>query len=147
MKKINFRGFTLIELLVVVMVIGVLATLLMTNYVAVRARSRDAERKADLRQIQSALELYRSDIGTYPGSLPNCGNSLTGGGVTYMQKIPCDPENTDYYYSGAYSNTAYTLAACLENVNDQQKDSPSNPTQIDGSASLTSCLSYTLFSP
>ena len=55
------KGFTLVELLIVVAIIGILSTLLMANFIGVRQRARDAQRKADLRQIQSALELYRSD--------------------------------------------------------------------------------------
>lgn len=150
------KGFTLIELLVVVTIIGILASFLMANYVGVRARGRDAQRKADMKQLQSALELYRSDSGSYPTSLPVCGSSLVYSGVTYMQKIPCDPINSNplqLKYQAAFSNSAYTLAACLENINDSQKDSANNPPPINGGASITSCVggssnwSYTLFSP
>lgn len=55
------KGFTLIELLVVLVIIASLATLLTANFVGVRQRGRDAQRKSDLRQIQSAFELYRAD--------------------------------------------------------------------------------------
>lgn len=126
------RGFTLIELLIVVAIIGVLATLLMANFVGVRQRARDAQRKSDLRQIQSALEIYRSDLGSYPISIPSCGSSLTGGSPlnTYMQKIPCDPSGTTYYNSGNYfysstGGTTYTLGSCLENTADTQGTSTS----------------------
>jgi general secretion pathway protein G len=155
-KMRNERGFTLIELLVVIVIIGILATLLMANYVGVRARARDTQRKSDLRQIQSALELYRSDVGTYLPSLPACGSSISSGGVTYMQKVPCDPTNSSplvYQYQSAFSDSAYTLGACLENVNDQQRDSSNNPLQVDGGPTITTCSggtlnwSYTLFSP
>ena len=157
------RGFTLIELLVVIVIIGILASLLMVNFIGIRARARDAQRKSDLRQIQSALELYRSDSGSYPAtaSFPVCGNPLrytvSGNTTTYMQKIPCDPTNTASliyrYYSPAGNNLIYTLIACLENINDQQRDLPSNkPPLVDGSASIATCdgatnWSYTLFSP
>lgn len=153
---INNKGFTLIELLVVIVIIGILSSFLVANYVGVRARGRDAQRKADLRQIQSALELYRSDSGSYPASLPACGSSLSYNGATYMQKIPCDPTNSAplrYTYQSAFSNSAYTLAGCLENTNDQQKDTSNNPPKVDGGGSITSCSggttnwSYTLFSP
>lgn len=124
--KIN-KGFTLVELLVVVGIIGILATLLMANFIGVRQRARDAQRKSDIRQIQSALEFYRSDIGSYPATISACGASLTGGSPvnTYMQKIPCDPSGSGYYNSGSfyYTNSGgitYTLGACLENTADTQ---------------------------
>ena len=121
------KGFTLIELLIVIAIIGVLAALLMANFVGVRQRGRDAQRKSDLRQIQSALELYRADESSYPAALPACGTALTGSvsSNVYVQKLPCDPI-TGVTYSYTPSGTppmSYELIACLENVNDSQKDS------------------------
>ena len=127
------RGFTLIELLIVVAIIGILSTLLMTNFIAVRQRARDAQRKSDIKQMQSALELYRSDVGSYPPpSALNALNSVacptpssfTYSGTTYMQQIPCDPNGSTYYHSGNYYYTSngstYTIYACLENSSDGQ---------------------------
>lgn len=124
-KKENRKsiGFTLIELLVVISIIGILAGLLMTNFVSFRQRGRDGVRKSDLRQIQSALELYRSDQGSYKPNIMPCGSPLTdpSNTITYMQKIPCDPlNNQNYSYSSP--GTTYILVACLENTNDPQKD-------------------------
>jgi general secretion pathway protein G len=122
------KGFTLIELLIVIGIIGVLATLLMVNFVGVRQRARDAQRKSDLRQIQSALEIYRADNSAYPLSVSGlntgCGSaSFTYNGTTYMSKVPCDPLGTSYSFTS--NGTAYSIIACLENVNDNQKDATS----------------------
>jgi len=59
-------AFTLIELLVVISIIGLLATLLVANFNAARARARDAQRKSDVRNIQTALRLYYNDTKRYP---------------------------------------------------------------------------------
>lgn len=120
------RGFTLIELLVAMSVIGIFSSLLLANFVGVRQRARDGVRKSDLRQIQSALELYRADQAAYPASLPACGSSLTSGTTVYMQKIPCDPSSpgTSYTYSVGSGNTTYSIIACLENSNDSSLDIP-----------------------
>lgn len=133
------NGFTLIELLVVIAIIGVLAGILFANFVGVRQRARDSQRKSDLRQIQSALELYRSDNGNYPSYIylnavsypcptlmpfPTGSNSAPN--TYYMQKVPCDPNaptsggfgtnKADYSYTSA--GTTYSLKACIENLND-----------------------------
>lgn len=125
------RGFTLIELLIVIAIIGILSTLLMTNFIGIRQRARDAQRKSDVRQMQSALELYRADVGSYPSpggseklnSTPcPTPSSFVYSGSTYMQEIPCDPLGDTYYNSGSYYYTStgslYTIAACLENTAD-----------------------------
>lgn len=129
MKK---AGFTLIELLTVIAIIGILATFLTANFVGVRQRARDSQRKSDLKEIQAALELYRADEGGYaptsgPGAMPSCGSALTGTSSTYMSKIPCDPSSgTSYAYAPTSCSgspvrcTSYTLTACLENASDSQ---------------------------
>lgn len=128
----NKKGFTLIELLVVISIISVLSALLMTNFVGVRQRGRDGQRKSDIRQVQSALEFYRSDNGSYPTVFPVCGQPFTYNNITYMQKIPCDPtEKTDYPYVSANGLT-YTIYACLENENDAGRDASAQATCASG---------------
>lgn len=130
----NRKGFTLIELLVVIAIISILASFIMANFVGIRQRGRDGERKSDLRQIQAALEIYRSDNSNYPtsGSWPSCGDPLTDGSANYMEKIPCDPIDGAWYsYTATPDNpcdnstticSGYTLHACLENAADPDKD-------------------------
>ncbi len=154
-------GFTLIELLIVIAIIGVLATILLVNFMGVRQRTRDAQRKADLRQIQSAIELYKADQSTYPASplyQVNCSTSSpltypqTGTPIViYMTKLPCDPSGASWWNSGNYyyslNGTTYTLGACIENANDA--DSQVTSTNPSGS-SPTGCASskyYVLTNP
>ena len=140
MKILNFqfsvfssKGFTLVELLIVISIIGVLSALLMANFIGVRQRARDSQRKSDLRQIQSALELYKSDSSssTYPSAVPNatCSNSRVliadtsnCNSTVYMKRVPLDPMGTSYYYSYSASTDTYILASCLENPSDRGSD-------------------------
>lgn len=136
-------GFTLIELLIVISIIAVLTTLLMTNFVGIRQRGRDGQRKSNLYSIQSALELYRADNGTYlvDTSLP-CGAPFSTGSAVYIQKVPCDPlDDSNYSYNSADGAT-YTLLACLENGNDSSKDD-------DATYQASGCTtaSFTLVNP
>ena len=125
------KGFTLIELLIVIGVLGVLATVLLIIIDPVKQlqRARDTKRKANIAQIQQALELYRADRNVYPGSLPLCNGNLIVSGVTYLRGMPCDPKDgTAYVYTPSASPIlSYTIRACLENTSDIEKDSGSTP--------------------
>ena len=63
MKK---KGFTLIELLVVIAIIGLLSTLAVIALNNARQKSRDAKRVADVKQLQTALEMYYNQYNSYP---------------------------------------------------------------------------------
>jgi hypothetical protein len=117
-------------------------------------KSRDNRRQAELKQIQTGLELYRSDVGSYP---VNLGTSLTNSttGAVYIQNVPKDPKlGTSYGYSPAAAPAAtYALYACAENTTDiQVKDvcagsvTPPNcsPAAITG---CTSAKYYVVVSP
>ena len=58
-------GFTLIELLVVISVIGLLASVILVSLNSARGKARDARRRADLRQISTAMELYYDKFDSY----------------------------------------------------------------------------------
>lgn len=83
------NGFTLIELLVVIAIIGVLASVILPNLNAARVKARSARRAADLKQIQTALELYYADNNSYPNPgwawRSQC---AAWGGYTQDQVIP-----------------------------------------------------------
>jgi general secretion pathway protein G len=126
------KGFTLIELLVVVSLIGILATLVLANLNAARQRGRDAQRKSDLRNIQTALRLYYNDYDKFPtstsgGNIKGCGDgdnvcpwgsSFEAGGNTYMSNLPRD--SIFYYKYTQIDADTYTLEACLENKSDEK---------------------------
>lgn len=71
------KGFTLIELLVVIAIIGLLATIAAVALNNARTSSRDTKRLADVKQIQTGLELYFNALNTYPyhSSATTCGTT------------------------------------------------------------------------
>jgi len=60
------KGFTLIELLIVVAVIGILASVGMTQYETYRMKSYNAAALTDLKNYKSAMEAYFAEHQTYP---------------------------------------------------------------------------------
>lgn len=115
------RGFTMIELLVAATIIAVLSTIGIVSYTSLNQRARDGKRKADLEQVRSALELYRTDNGEYPEQANY--NLMVGELVStdYLgDPAPVDPKNDEeheYTYSRS-SATAYELCATRIEVDD-----------------------------
>ncbi|MFA5184042.1 MAG: prepilin-type N-terminal cleavage/methylation domain-containing protein [Patescibacteria group bacterium] len=120
----NHKGFTLIELLVVIAIIGLLSTLSILALNTARARARDAKRVADVKQIQTALEMYYNDVGSYPaaGSVTP-GVAIKSANGTFLAAVPTPPTPADgscgaqpaytYAISGSAPYSTYQISYCL----------------------------------
>jgi len=67
--KTNRKGFTLIELMVVIAIIIILAAVAIPNYINMTHRAQVSRATSDLSILATALECYRTDIGTYPAAI------------------------------------------------------------------------------
>ncbi len=114
-------GFTLIELLVVLSIIGLLSSILLSSLKTATLKSRDTKRLSDLRQMVTALELYRNDNGGYPstgGGWVSGANGawITGLAPTYIPIIPTDTNSVNpeqiYYYTS--NGSAYCIQVSQE---------------------------------
>lgn len=112
------KGFTLVELLVVMAILGVLTTLISGGFRSAQFRSRDVQRKSDLKQIASGLELYYSDYHKYPEKII-WGDEFTDSKTVYMKKVPKDPSTALHYYYRLISGQKFQLFAHLENTQDK----------------------------
>lgn len=126
------KGFTLVELLIAMAIISILATglIMVINPVVQIQKASDSRRKADIAQIQKALEAYYQDNGAYPAS--SGGYIAPGGSVIlwgdpwppYMGNLPKDPKfpakDYAYYAPPAFSGQTYYLYASLDRENDSQ---------------------------
>jgi len=84
----NSKGFTLIELLVVISIIGVLSSIVLGSLQKARYKANDTKRLQEIRQMQTALELYYNDYGQYPYSdNSGCGGWDTPGNGTFITPL------------------------------------------------------------
>jgi prepilin-type N-terminal cleavage/methylation domain-containing protein len=122
-RKTGERGFTLIELLVVIAIIGLLSSVVLASLNGARLKGRDARRISDLKQMQTALELYYSNQGSYP--VLTTVNTTQAGFTTALTPlvsegdipaVAADPNGgtATYYYKSTAGGTFYCLGATME---------------------------------
>jgi len=71
------KGFTLIELLIVVVVIGILATIAIPKFSAMRTKAFIAAVTSDLKNLASQQEIYLSTDYTYTSVIANLDITVT----------------------------------------------------------------------
>lgn len=130
-------GLVVVFVFVLIATIGLLSTLAVVALNSAREKSRDSKRVADVKQIQTALELYYADHDEYPeatgGAILGRTSASTlcasgfrtacfGGETVYMGDVPSAPTPSDggclandnsYFYHRRESTTDYTLTFCL----------------------------------
>ncbi|MBI5742784.1 MAG: prepilin-type N-terminal cleavage/methylation domain-containing protein [Candidatus Niyogibacteria bacterium] len=145
-RQIN-KGFTILELLVVIAIIGMLASAIVVLTGQVRAKSRDARREQDIKQIANALELYVTSIGAFP----ICATEVVIGGAAdtciapvlvsmgAINALPSDPLGK----TTGTCNSAGSYVYCYQSVNGRSYaihyllETSSNPGKSAGIQTLT----------
>lgn len=109
-KHKKFGGFTLLEILVVISIIGILIAIGSAAFTTAQKKGRDARRRADMKQYQSAFEQYFSENNTYA----TCA-TMEGG---FVGGAPADPKTgttTPYTCTTtATPITGYCVCATLD---------------------------------
>ncbi len=115
-------GFTLIEVLVSIAIVGILMAIAIPAYSGFQERAKIAQAKAELKGLQTAIEVLANDTEYWPGPSPigvvaNAEvwdlNSSTAGLVVagsftnwngpYVQLVKKDPWGSDYFFDPDYA--------------------------------------------
>ena len=101
------RGFTLIEIMVVVVVLGILATFIITSVAGKDEQARVAKARSDVKMLTTLLENFRLDMRRYPSEEEGLDSLRTAPagddadrwrGPYSRSPIPEDPWGEPYHY-------------------------------------------------
>ncbi len=122
------KGATLTELLTIIVIIGVLATLALPNYVRNREQVLDREAEANLRLIAAAEKIYRMDASPnyyYPFS----GSETVIANINTNLKLLLNERNWNYEIVGGANTFAASaqrqsgaFSTCRYSINQAQDD-------------------------
>jgi prepilin-type N-terminal cleavage/methylation domain-containing protein len=83
-------GFTLVELIVVILLVAILLAIAIGFQLQARDRAADATARANIRVAVPAIEVYRSDNGTYSGMTLAILQSTYSPGVQGIEIVSAD---------------------------------------------------------
>jgi len=103
-QQLHNAGFTLIELMIVIVILGILATIVVPRILNRPEQARRMKAKIDIRNIESALALFKTDTGRFPTTSEGLEALVSDPGIKgynsdgYLDKTPSDPWGNKYIY-------------------------------------------------
>ena len=110
-KLVSKYGFTLIELLIVIVIVGILTALIAVNLFSARERALDSQRKSNMKEFKTALQLYFVDYHQYPAS---SGDNTSINGCGPSGTSACPVCTSFYFASGGADGCQRVYAKKLE---------------------------------
>ena len=107
LRRARQEGFTLIEIMVVVIIIGLLAAVVVPQFLGRVDDARVTKAKQDVQAMQTALTMFKLDNYVYPSTdmglkalaqKPESGTAKNWCAGGYLQHVNKDPWGNEYQY-------------------------------------------------
>jgi general secretion pathway protein G len=89
-------GFTLVEIMVVIVILGLLATMVVTNVVGASDDAKIKIAQTDVKTIAGAVKMYRITHSKLPENLEVLTEKNEKGGGNWLEELKRDPWDHDY---------------------------------------------------
>ncbi|MBE0468115.1 MAG: type II secretion system major pseudopilin GspG [Methyloprofundus sp.] len=130
LKNGSQGGFTLLELAVVVAILAILAGIAIPKLMDRPDEARVMAAEIDIRQIQSALKLYRLDNGRYPTTQQGISALVEKPEIeptptnwkSYMEEVPSDPWGQPYLYLSPGNHGDFDLYSKMGNLSSENEE-------------------------
>jgi general secretion pathway protein G len=123
------RGFTLIEVMIVVLIISIIASIAIPNFLSALHRSRQRRTMMDMRSLSTAVESYKIDFST-PPQVPDVPTLVALIQPLYIAQLPQqDGWGNDITYTSG--GEAYTLESYGRDGADGANITPQTKDQYD----------------
>jgi general secretion pathway protein G len=117
------NGFTLIEIMVVIVILALLAALVGPKIIGRSDDAKIADVKVQIRNLETALKLYKLDSGVYPSTEQGLSALITkpttgiipknykSEGYLESKNLPKDPWSSEYIYLSPGEHGDYDLCS------------------------------------
>jgi prepilin-type N-terminal cleavage/methylation domain-containing protein len=121
------KGFTLLEIIIVIVIIGILSTFGISQYIPARERALGKEATANLKLIAAAERIYRMENDTY---YPASGTVNGVNNINTNLKLSLTTQSwhysitggTDTFTASASRNGSGGYLECIWSINETQED-------------------------
>jgi general secretion pathway protein G len=117
-KKRQRKGFTMVELMAVLIILGLLATVLVKNFMGQTDKARKTTTKVNLRMLHSAITQFKMDTGRLPTEeeglmalieAPGDVENYQPGGYLDTTDVPRDGWGREFYYQLWYEDRPFVI--------------------------------------
>ena len=102
------KGMTLLEIMIVVAILGLLATVVVSNLMGSLDNAKINITRTKISQVESAVKRYYLDFSDYPDSMKDLVNPGSGR-PAYVKKAPKDDWNRELIYKRSSGDTPFVI--------------------------------------